>query len=443
MRKTNLRTSILHHHSALKTHAPEQSLCCMTPTTPQKANPKSERAPARDALASLRIERPDPGRPRKSYRRWILPVGLLLIIAGGAWGYRWSVAHGWAPPAWLAGTSNWVPDIIQQRTEVRLSSLTVQTGRSADAVVVATGYLESRRQARIGARAPGRIEVIGVEEGSKVKEGELMAVLEHADLDASLAAMDASVARAKAALSEQEILIQQSEREMTRAESLSKQKSIAESEHDQARFAYQSAVARKESLEADLALATARQQEAKQLRENMFIRAPFDGTVISKDAEVGESILPGGMGEASGRGSVATIADLEHLEVECDVKEDFITRVRESQQAEISVDAVPGKKYHGKVRKIIPMGDRARATIKVKVEISDADRFLFPDMSGTVYFLPVEDASSSSDDRLRMFCPAHGHHDGSERRFVCLAGRCRKPRSKDSRFDRRVAGWND
>jgi RND family efflux transporter MFP subunit len=137
----------------------------------------------------------------------------------------------------------------------------------------------------------------------------------------------------------------------------------------------------------------------------MFVRAPFDGTVISKDAEVGESILPGGLGEGSGRGSVVTIADLDSLEVDCDVKEDYIGRVVADRPAEIAVDAVPGCRYKGTVRKIIPMGDRARATIKVKVAILDADERLFPEMSGTVYFLPSgNDNATVSTDR-RIFCP--------------------------------------
>ncbi len=384
----------------------------MTTTAPKSSEESAGSPPSkRDALASLRIERPDPLAPRKSRsRKWIVLTVVVLLVAAAAGGYKWSVARGWNPPAWMDVTSaadaDWVPDIIQNRPEVRLTSVTVQTGRAADAVVVATGYLESRRQARIGARAPGRIEVVRFEEGSKVKAKEILAILEHADMDASLAAAEASVSRAKAALSEQEIAIAQAKRTADRADLLWNQQGIAEAEHEQAMFAYQSAVARKESLQADLKLATARRDEAKQLKENMFIRAPFDGTVISKDAEVGESILPGGMGEASGRGSVATIADLAHLEVECDVKEDYITRITEGQKTEISVDAVPGKKYHGAVRKIIPMGDRARATIKVQVEITDADGFLFPEMSGTVFFLPSADGSETVSDQPRLFCPS-------------------------------------
>ncbi len=311
-------------------------------------------------------------------------------------------------PDWLSvtqATSNWVPDIIQNRPEVRLVAVNIQSGQSADAVVVATGYLESRQQARIGARAAGRIQSIHFEEGVDVQANDLLAVLEHADMDAALASADASVARAKASLAEQDIKIREAQVTLDRAESLWKQRSNSEADRDQAKFAYQAAVANKELLAADYELAVARRGESEQARENMFIRAPFSGTVISKDAELGESILPGGMGEASGRGSVATIADLKRLEVECDVKEDFITRVAEGQLAEIAVDAVPDRKYRGVVRKIIPMGDRARATIKVKVEVMDADRFLFPEMSSTVYFLASENNATVDADQPRIFCP--------------------------------------
>lgn len=332
---------------------------------------------------------------------------ILLIGSGGGYWYATKSGNG---PAWSSvsnATSNWVPAIIQNRPEVRLVSVVVQSGQAADAVVVATGYVESRQQARIGARAAGRIQTIHFEEGVEVKANDLLAVLEHADMDAALASSDASVSRAMTAMAEQEILIAEARVMMNRAETLWKQRSVSETERDQAKFAYQSSVARRDSLAADHELSVARRKEAEQVRENMFIRAPFAGTVISKDAELGESILPGGMGEASGRGSVATIADLAHLEVECDVKEDFITRILDGQKAEISVDAVPNRKYHGVVRKIIPMGDRARATIKVKVEINDSDRFLFPEMSGTVYFLPLEIGPKETTNLARVFCPTN------------------------------------
>jgi len=356
---------------------------------------------------------------------WLVLV--LLLACGGFIGLQY---FGWLQGS-AAISDRWIPDIIKNRPEVRIVRPVIETGRSADATVVATGYLESRRQAKIGARAPGRVEEVRVEEGSRVKKDEILAVLEHADLDAALAATQAGLDRALAAIQEQQVLIDQNEREYDRAKALKVSKSISDTEHDQARFQYDSAVARMLSLKADVHLSEARLREAEQLRENMFIRAPFDGTVISKDAEVGESILPGGMGEASGRGSAVTIADLDNLEVDCDVKEDYISRVRADQMAEIAVDAVPARRYHGQVRKVIPMGDRARATIKVKVTITDVDERLFPDMSCTAYFLPDEKLNEQVSDAPRMFCPEEAVLNDGQVDFVWVVdekGRSQKIR---------------
>lgn len=350
---------------------------------------------SRDALASLRINR-EP-EVRGSGRWWKVLLVLALLGAGGWFGYKYANENGM-----LGDQAKWVPEIMQNRIEVRLETVKVQKGRSADAVVVATGYLESRRQARIGARAAGQVDIVTFEEGDAVKKGDVLAELEHKDLEASLAASVASVARAEASIAEQKILIEQAKADYQRAERLWQARSFSKAEYDVAKFSYRSAVARLGSLETELTLAEARRKQAELLKENMFIRAPFDGTVISKDAEVGESILPGGMGGGSGRGSVATIADLEHLEIECDVQEDYISRVKEGQETDIAVDAVQDKKYHGVVRKIIPMGDRARATIKVQVEIKDADHLLFPEMAGTVFFLPEK--GMEINDEPRVFC---------------------------------------
>ena len=348
-----------------------------------------------DALASLRIDRTE---EKKSGLLW--KILFLLALGLGGW-FAWQ-NYGDQASSVLSENQNFISDALQKKEEVRLTAVKVKKGRAADAVVVATGYLGSQRQARIGARAAGRINVVLFEEGHVVKKDQLLAELDHKDLDASLAAAAASVSRSKAALAEQSIMIEQAQNDWQRAQRLRQTKSNSATEYDRARFAYKSAMAKYESMKADIELAQAQQQQTVQLRENMFIRAPFDGTVISKDAEVGESIMPGGMGGGSGRGSVATIADLDNLEIECDVQEDFISRVSENQEVEIAVDAVPGKKYSGKVRMIIPMGDRARATIKVKVAIEDADELLFPEMSGTVFFLPG-DAEEKVSDEPRIF----------------------------------------
>jgi RND family efflux transporter MFP subunit len=350
----------------------------------------------RDPLATLRIARAQPA-PNRKRRRWLRRLIVLMLLAAAVGGGAYAVSK--------SGQGNPLKTMFERPREVRAATVSVQTGRAADATVVATGYLESRRQAKIGARAPGRIETLDVEEGSRVTKGQTIATLEHADLEAALAATKAEVARTHAQLAEQQVEIHRTKREHDRAEKLLPTRALSEAEYDQAKFEHDGAVAKMESLKAAVLLAEARVQEAEQIKENMFVRAPFDGTVISKDAEVGESILPGGMGESSGRGSVVTIADLDRLEVDCDVKEDYISRVAHGRLAEVAVDAVPGHRYKGRVRKIIPMGDRARATIKVKVEILDVDGRLFPEMSGTVYFLPDETEPQTAEAERRVFCP--------------------------------------
>ena len=291
-----------------------------------------------DALTRLRIPRSE-GVPRRSFfgrliRFLFLMVAVVVLVAGGTF---FAQARGWLP------NMDRMLESVRPKPEVRVSIVSVETGRSADATVVAAGYVKSRQQARIGARATGRIAQLNVEEGSRVKTHDVLAVLEHAELDASLAAVKAMAARSRSELLEQDVEIRRTQKILDRTQKSLAAKTIAAADFDAVESAHDAALARKASLEAALQLADARVEEAEQLLENMFVRAPFAGTVISKDAELGESIMPGGMGEASGRGSVVTIADLDHLEVECDVKEDFISRITERQQAEVAVDAVPGR----------------------------------------------------------------------------------------------------
>jgi RND family efflux transporter MFP subunit len=374
------------------------------------ANPEK----ARDSLSALRIARPVDRRRPSFVRRLVKLVVVLAVLAGLAvGGYLVARRQGW-----LKAPADLIPESLRSKPEVRVTKVIVETGRSADAVVVASGYLESYRQANIGARAAGRIQSVDVEEGSKVKIGQVIAMLEHRDIEAALAASRASLAQAEAQVKEQEVEAARSAKDLARNEGLRKSNALSESEYDKIYYQQQSAVARLVTLRAAVQLAEARVQENEQLKENMIVRAPFDGTVISKDAEVGESILPGGMGEASGRGSVVTIADLDRLEVDCDVKEDYIGRVTNDSPCEVVVGAVPDRRFAARVRKVIPMGDRARATIKVKVAILDADPRLFPEMSATVYFLPKPGAQAVESKERRVFCDAAAVVSAEGRTFV-------------------------
>jgi RND family efflux transporter MFP subunit len=139
----------------------------------------------------------------------------------------------------------------------------------------------------------------------------------------------------------------------------------------------------------------------------MEITAPFDGTIVRKDADVGEMITGGGMGSGltNGRSSVGTIANLARMDVETDVSETMLSRIAVGQPAEISVSAVPDKRYRGKLRQIIPISDRARGTVKVMVEVLEPEDRLFPELVATVHFLPDKAIKSPDSGKVQLFAP--------------------------------------
>ena len=334
----------------------------------------TETSRTHDRLQKLSIPRKPRARKRKS-KSLVFGTFLVVMAASLFGGYRF-----------LSG-SDWFESPIEVRTAF------VQV--DSQSLLSASGYLESRRQAKVGAKVAGLVKEVMVEEGQKVEKGSIMVVLEHADLDASLNAMGATLEQTRADLQLAEENLQQYERQLVHSKELYRKGFLSSEQYEQQKSLKRTQEITCAARRAAIVAAEARVNEAEQHRMNMFVRAPFNGTVITRDAEVGETITPGGMGQASGRGSVATLADLSHLEVDTDVKEDFISRIVIGQPAEIAVDSVPDRRYQGTLRQIIPMGDRARGTIKVKVAILDADEKLFPEMSATVHFLPEKEEGES------------------------------------------------
>jgi RND family efflux transporter MFP subunit len=388
----------------------------------------------------LRIDRGARSRPRagRSGKFFAVLVILGLIAAGGYW-------------AWTNYGETFT------RPQVRVASVEARLPGDADSVLSAHGYLKSERQAAIGSKNPGRVLKVHVREGQPVMEGAVLAELEHADLDESLAAMKASLDgqvaaleamrlsldKAKAELAEAETTATQDERDFARAGELYRNRSISIADFQTAQSKFLASRSRRDSMTAGVAIAGARLREAeakhresearhgeaKHQREYMFIRAPFQGVVISKEAEDGESIMPGGLGAASGRGAVVTLADLLHLEVEADVKEDYLNRVKKGQRVSIAVAAVPNTRFAGEVRTIIPMGDRAKGTVKVKVRIADAEVkrvndpaaqsfTLFPEMAATVHFQIEGKAVASGQVTPQLFVPAGAVQSDGVGKFV-------------------------
>lgn len=401
---------------------------------------QTQSIPPQDRLASLRIDRGP--RPRKG-AGWfgaILKVGLVLglVAAAGYWGWQ-QYGETFSRPVVKTGT-----------VEARLPG-------DADSILSAHGYLKSERQAAIGAKVAGRVLKVHVREGQPVAADAILAELEHADLDETLKAMKASLEaqeaaleamrvsldKAKSELGEMEETAAQDEREFVRADQLRRTRGNSPAEFDAARSKYAVSRSRRDAMASAVAIAQARLKEseakrresearhaeAQKQRDYMFVRAPFPGVVISKEAEDGESILPGGLGAASGRGAVVTLADLLHLEVETDVKEDYLGRVKKNQRVSIAVAAVPNTRFGGRVRTVIPMGDRAKGTVKVKVQFDveevkrvnnpETETFtLFPEMAATVYFQSDGKEVKSGQVTPQLFVPAAAVQSDAGGKFV-------------------------
>jgi RND family efflux transporter MFP subunit len=214
--------------------------------------------------------------------------------------------------------------------------------------------------------------------------------------------------------------LDQAEREVVRERNVFTQLAGTRATLERAEAAFSAAQAIHNARVAAVAAAKAAVVEAEEAIRNMFIYAPFDGTVVTKDAEKGESIMPGGMGASSGRGSVITLAKLDELEVDTDVKEDYVGQLRKGQPAQVVVDAVPDRRYKGRLREIIPMGDRTRGIVKVKVSILDPDERLFPELSASVHFLPEQrdEEEANAANQSGVFAPTAAIQGEGDEQFV-------------------------
>jgi len=325
-------------------------------------------APVPD-LSKLRINRdtPSPALRRALLRNLALGLGALIIFVGIAIAMR----RGRAVP-------------------VRTAVATPISGPGAGAAtsVTANGYVVARTRASVAAKLAGRIAELRVSEGSNLRRGEVIARLENADYQAQLAQADGALSTARAELlearSERDVLSREEQR--LRGIRAQNPELVSEQDIDAAASKTTQAAARAEAAVARIQSAVAGRRFAQANLENTVIRAPFSGTVLRKEAEVGEVVAPS-VGGGLTRGAVVTMADLTTLEVEVDVNEAYIARVRGQQPAKITLDAYPDTSFRGEVRQVVPTADRQRATVQVKVSILDRDPRILPEMGARVDFL--------------------------------------------------------
>jgi RND family efflux transporter MFP subunit len=310
-------------------------------------------------LASLKIDR---GRRRSSPWRWplllLLPVVVVLLAL-----YALRAQQAFSAP--------------EVETTTAQVSRDVQPSAGTP-ILTASGYVVARRKAVVSAKIQGRLAELRVEEGSVVRKDELIARLESIDYEASVGRARAAVQRAEADLAE-------NRRQLKLSEDLAAQRIVSRDERD-------AAASRVRIAEAQLAQAQADQAFAEAQLQNTLIRAPFAGVVVKKMAEVGESVapIPPGVNLSTSSGAIVALADLATLEVEADVAEANVAKVAGGQPAEVTVEAIPDRRYKAVLRQVIPTADRTKATVMVKVTILDKDKDLKPEMSAKVTFLEPE-----------------------------------------------------
>lgn len=317
-------------------------------------------------LASLRIDHDRPARSR--WRRPLLLLAPAALLLGALYAVR-------ARQAFSA-----------VEVDVGHASMSVAPagGQAGTPILTASGYVVARRKAVVSAKIQGRLAELKVEEGDRVREGEVVARLEARDFSAQVQRSRAAVQRAEADLVEQR-------RQLRQAEELARDRILSadQLEATQSRVAIAEAAVRQ--ARADLALSGA-------LLQDTVIRAPFTGTVVKKMAEVGESVapIPPGVNLSTSSGAIVALADLDTLEVEADVAEANVARLSSDQPAEVTVEAFPDRRYRAVLRQVIPTADRTKATVQVKVTILDKDPDLKPEMSAKVTFLEAARPESAS-----------------------------------------------
>ena len=322
-------------------------------------------------LSALRIDRQKDSEDAGKSKRLTWIVSVVIVLAVIAVGY------------FALGNA------LAQAIEVSLATATISSPSQSNAVLTASGYVVAQRKASVASKATGRLVYLGVVEGDKVKKGEIIARLEDADI---LAAVE----QAKANLKVNEADLISAQRALERQKALLAKSLTTQADYDAADATYRRVLA-----SIDVAKAEVTAQEVA--LENTRIRAPFDGTVLTKNADVGEMVVPMAASVGS-KSAVVTIADMGSLQVEADVSESNIERVTPNQPCEITLDAYPDKRYPGYVAKIVPTADRAKATVLVKVAFRSYDSSVLPEMSAKVLFLskPANAASLSEKGMLTV-----------------------------------------
>jgi len=350
-------------------------------------------------LSRLRIDRDATPTRRRRRRRWVwLAIVAVALVAAGGW------------------------FMLQPRVQSVQTTPIVTTYPSQQYVVLnATGYVVAQRKASISSKATGRLEWLGVAEGSRVKEGDVIARIDNRDVVAQAQSVEASVRAARANVEQAEVERQNAQVEYKRNEDLVDRNFISRSALDNAKARLDRGQAAVSSAQANLNAALANARNARVSVDYTQIRAPFDGVILSKSANVGDLVTPFSNATDS-KGAVVTMADMTTLEVEADVSESSLAKVHVDQPAEIVLDALPDSRFRGHISRMVPTVDRAKATVMTKVKFDAIDPRILPEMSAKVSFLSQEVTAAQQKPLLAVNPDAIVQRDGRTVVFVMRDG---------------------
>jgi HlyD family secretion protein len=318
--------------------------------------------PAPSALSKLKIDRgaQAPTRKKNNLMPWLLAGA--VVLAGSAY------------------------VLMPQTTEVSTTSVVLSTPSQQYVQLTASGYVVAQRRAAVASKASGRLLELNVREGSHVKKDELIARLDASDIKAAILGAEAAVHQAEANFSQAQVQLINARAETARTRGLEAQGFVSPQSVENTVSKNKAAFASAAAAEAGLAQAKAQLKAQKVNLDYTEIRAPFDGVVLVKNANVGDIITP--MSSAAGaQGAVVTMADMSTLEVEADVSEGNLSKTKTEQPVEITLDALPGVRFRGHVSGIVPTVDRAKATVMTKIRFDQLDPRILPEMSAKVSFL--------------------------------------------------------
>ena len=364
-------------------------------------------ATLKDELASLRIDHSAKAGGGGNRRGLLAAVVILLLVVGGA---------GWF---WTQRT---------QAATVRTAVVTNTAGAGASpgSVLDASGYVTARRRATVSSKVTGKVVEVLVEEGQTVRRGQVLARLDDAQIRAGLDVARAQLEAARRAAAEDQARLKEAQLTQTRLNQLVKDQVVGRAEVDSANAAVESLTARIELARQQVQVAESQVRAIETDLVDMVVRAPFDGVAISKDAQPGEMVSPVSAGGGFTRTGICTIVDMSSLEIEVDVSESYINRVRPGQPVEAVLDAYPQWRIPAHVITMVPSADRQKATVRVRIGFAPStgsgqarstssgqgdkqalDPRILPDMGVKVSFFDDKDAAATQSEapRIKLMMP--------------------------------------